>query len=316
MRHLRGALLLAALVLITRDGPAQRSVTVRVDNDAFNFWQAPWNRPDEEFTSGVRLNVEYDGRAPWARGKSGGAGACGDGIEACATHAYTIGQDIYTATRSREQPTPLAGSRADAGVLWISSSNRRVRAARVTELSWIVGVTGEPALAAPVQRFFHDIAPGWNGPIDWANQLPAEAVIGVRYEQRRMRSVGVVELQPHAGASVGTLLTEVRVGIGARTGTDFRETRRARDDRRLRWSFVGDATLRGVARDAVLSGTLFRPSQRVVLRPAVTELQAGLTARWRRLGLSWIAHQTSAEYRTRHRSHAWSTLEASWWPGR
>ena len=32
-------------------------VDVRADNDAFNFWQAPWNRPDEEYTSGVRLTV-------------------------------------------------------------------------------------------------------------------------------------------------------------------------------------------------------------------------------------------------------------------
>ena len=316
MRRPRVALLLLALVLPARDAAAQRAVSVRADNDAFNFWQAPWNRPDEEYTSGVRLTVDYAGRAWWARGRRGAGGGCEDATTPCAGHSYAFGQDIYTAARSREQLVPPAGSRPDAGVLWLSASSTRASAARVTEVRWTVGVTGKPALAAPMQRFFHDFAPAFNRPIDWTAQLPTEPVFAVSYDQRRSRTVGAVELQPHAGGSLGNLLTEVRVGLGSRIGPGLRPRGAAPNRRLPTWELVSDATLRGVARNESLSGTFFRPSNRVALRPVVTELQAGLNVRWRALSLAWIAHQTSAEYRTRRGTHAWSTLEAGWSTGR
>lgn len=316
MRHLRGALLLSALVLLPRGVQAQRSVRVRADNDAFNFWQAPWNRPDEEYTSGVRLTVDYEGRAWWAGGRSGAGEGCGDISDTCGGHSYAFGQDIYTAVRSRERPTPLPGARPDAGVLWLSASNTLARPSRITEWRWTLGVTGKPALAAPMQRFFHGFAPGWNGPIDWATQLPAEPVFAVSYDQRRARTAGAFELQPHAGTSLGNLLTEARAGLGVRLGKDQRFGRRLSHDRRVTWMLVSDVTLRAVARSEVLSGTFFRPSAHTTLRPLVAELQGGLHLQWRGLSLAWIAHQTSAEYVARRGSHAWSTLEAGWWPGR
>ncbi|MHB1310719.1 MAG: lipid A-modifier LpxR family protein, partial [Gemmatimonadaceae bacterium] len=101
-------------------------------------------------------------------------------------------------------------------------------------------------------------------------------------------------------ASLGTLLTELRGGIGASVGF------------RRHFRLVGDATARGVARSEVLSGTFFRPSERVPLRPLVTEVQFGARGTWRRLSLAWIAHRTSAEYTGRARGHSWSTLQAEW----
>ena len=296
---------------------AQRSVTVRADNDAFNFWQAPWNRPDEEYTSGVRLIFDFAGNAPWARRGLETPAACTDPLRACAEHSYSLGQDIYTAVRSRLQPEPLPGARPDAGVLWLSSSNRRSTTNRVTELRWTVGVTGKPALAAPLQRFFHNVAPGFNGPIDWSKQMSAEPVFAASYDLRLLRTAGALRVQPHAGASLGNLLTEGRAGVGLRAGRSIHVPRwMSADDRSLTWSVLGDATVRGVARNETLSGTFFRPSAHVALRPVVTELQLGTTLRWRELGVSWTAHQTSAEYGARRGPHAWSTLEASWWPGR
>jgi len=316
-RSLTRAVPVMAVALLSQAAGAQRSVSVRADNDAFNFWQAPWNRPDEEYTSGVRLVLDYAGNARWARRGHEEPTACADALDPCAEHSYTLGQDIYTAVRSRLQPVPLPGARPDAGVLWLSSSNRRATAGRVTDLRWTVGVTGRPALAAPLQRFFHNVAPGWNGPIDWSKQLPAEPVFALSYDQRLLRTTGALELQPHAGASLGNLLTEVRAGLGARAGRSLSSPRRiAAKDRPLTLTVVGDATVRGVARNETLSGTFFRPSVHVALRPVVTELQLGTTLRWRELGVSWIAHQTSAEYRARRGPHAWSALEASWWPRR
>ena len=278
---------------------AQRAVTVRADNDAFNFWQAPWNRPDEEYTSGVRLAVDFDGPLPLLR-RPVPAGDCDAARIACDEHSYAFGQDIYTAARQRGETLQQAGARPDAGLLWATMAERAVRGNRITVTSVTLGITGRPALAAPMQRFFHGIAPGWNKPIDWSLQLPTEPVFGVSYDQRRPATFGAAVLEPHAGASLGTLLTELRGGMGASFAV------------RPYLFLLGDATARGVARSEVLSGTFFRTSERVPLRPLVTELQFGARGTWRRLSLAWIAHQTSAEYTARTKGHTWSTLEAEW----
>jgi hypothetical protein len=278
---------------------AQRAVKVRADNDAFNFWQAPWNRPDEEYTSGVRLELDVDGRLPWP-GRALRTGDCDAGRTACVEHSYSLGQDIYTGARKRGETLQQAGARPDAGLLWVSAAELAVHGNRVTEMRATLGITGRPALAAPMQRFFHGIAPGWNKPIDWSLQLPTEPVFGVSLDQRRPRAFGAAVLEPHAGASLGTLLTEARGGMGASYAV-------------RRWFYLlSDATARGVARSEVLSGTFFRPSERVPLRPLVTELQFGARGTWHRLSLAWIAHQTSAEYAGRTKGHTWSTLEAEW----
>ena len=313
LRWSRALPVAAALALVSTAGNAQRSVRVRADNDAFNFWQAPWNRPDEEYTSGVRLTVEYAGDAWWSG--RGSKSECKGTDGQCATHSYALGQDIYTAVRSRAHPTPAAGARPDAGVLWIAAVNSRWRRGTGTELEWKVGTTGKPALAAPLQRFFHDIAPGWNGPIDWTSQLPAEPVFAVSLDQRRQRDIGAVAFLPHAGASLGNLLTEARVGLGARVGRDPRR-RGPSAGNGISWALTSAVTVRGVVRNEALSGTFFRPSAHVTPRPVVTELRAGVHLRWRGIGLAWNAHQTSSEYTTRSGAHAWSTLEAGWWPGR
>lgn len=309
---MRPPYVIALICLWSTAAQAQRAVRVRADNDAFNFWQAPWNRPDEEYTSGVRATLELDGGAawmrPWRSPWRSPRQACASPHDVCASHSFTVGQDIYTALRTRTHPVPNAGARPDAGILWIEAADRVTRAQRSSELRWTLGITGRPALAAPMQRFFHGFAPGWNRPTDWSRQLPTEPVFAVAYDERRVRRLGAFDLQPHAGASLGSLLTEARAGLGAQWGR--------LGDARANVALVADVTVRGVVRNESLSGTLFRGSDRVALRPLVGEAEGGVRTRWRRLGLSWKAHVTGAEYAMRRGTHAWSTLEAEWWPSR
>lgn len=314
----------AACVLLTMLAPllapgvrAQRAVTVRADNDAFNFWQYPWVRPDEEYTSGVRVSVEFGEAAAWAGPVRRMLGACPAGASACASHRYTVGQDIYTAVRATGAKDALPGGRPDAGVLWFSASTRQARAADFTEVGWTLGITGAPSLAESSQRFFHSIAPHYNRAIAWGRQLPAEPVFSAQVDRRRLATLGSLEVQPHAGASLGTLLTEVRGGLDVRLGRDLPHPWRATPVRGgLGVELVGGATVRGVLRNEVLSGTFFRQSARVPLRRVVAEGQGGVRLRWRTFEAAWLAHRTSAEYATRGTPHIWSTLEAAWRPGR
>jgi len=314
--RLRRALMAALAVALPPAAQGQHVVTVRADNDAFNFWQLPWRRPDEEYTSGVRLTVEFPGTAAWARRLGLARDGCRGDTVPCATHTYAFGQDIFTAVRPRNVPTARPGGRPDAGVLWISSTNRRERTSHLTEFGWTLGITGKPSLAETMQRLFHDMAPSLNRPITWSAQIPAEPVFAVRLDRRQLARAGALEVQPHAGASLGSLLTEVRAGMGVRLGPHLAHPWMNVAGGRLQAALVGDATVRAVARNEVLNGALFRSGPHVTTRPIVTELQAGVRLRWHMLEASWLAHQTGAEYVPRTLPHTWSTLEASWFPTR
>lgn len=312
MRGWRFALVLVAVPLVARSAAAQRSVTVRADNDAFNFWQFPWTRPDEEYTSGVRLILEDAGAPAWARRVPASLGGCADAGR-CTSHAWSFGQDIYTAARPHGSERAIPGGRPDAGVLWVASDAATVRDADRIDIGWTAGITGKPSLAESMQHFFHTLAPAYNRPIAWEHELPAEPVVAVRADRRWLRSTGVFEAQPHVGGSLGNLLTEARAGVGLRAGHAL-----AHPWKPAVWSntpsvaFEGDLSLRAVARNEVLNGTLFRSSPHVTLRPFVGELTGGIRVRWRELEMAWVAHQTSAEYTARRGAHGWSTLEAVW----
>lgn len=293
---------------------AQSGIHARADNDAFNFWLAPWARSDEEYSSGVRLAVDWAGPAFWSKRLEHDALGCSAQRDRCMSHTLTLGQDIYTAARRISEPIPPAGSRPDAGLLWLRETQRVAFADRLDELSVTLGVTGEPALASTTQRIVHGYAPSYQRPIDWSTQLPFEPVIGVDYDQRRLVKTGDVELQPHAGVSVGNLLTEARAGIGARVGRNLREPFRPLSPvDRLEVAVSGDATVRAVARNEVLSGLLFSGAgPHVPLRTIVPEFQIGISARYGAAALSYVVHQTGPEYTTRRGAHQWSTIQLDW----
>jgi hypothetical protein len=280
-------------------------VRVRADNDAFNFWQPPWARPDEEYSSGVRASLDYDGPAFFWKG--------GGTQERRLEHTWSLGQNIFTSARTAADPIAAPGSRPNAGVLWLQDAQRVARADRLDEITLAAGVTGEPSLASPMQSFFHSLAPAFNRPVDWSHQVPFEPLVNVAYDQSRRSTLGVVELRPHAGASLGNLLTEMRVGLGARAGYNLSHPwLRATSLPNTELSIVADATLRAVAWNTALSGTMFRESDRVTLRPLVAELQAGIAARFHSASVSYVVHQTGAEYSAHRSVHQWSALEVEW----
>ena len=182
---------------------------VRADNDAFDFWMPAWDRPDEEYTSGVKGTLEYAGQAWWGRFLNGTLAPCGAGVDRCATRTYSLGQDIYTGALQDGQTTPPAGSRPPAGWLYLEEKNRAATTNSLNETSLTLGVTGPPSLAEFTQRTVHSIAPVLNRPIDWNDQIPFEPGAVVRYE-RTQRVLATddgarfgADLEPHAGASLG-----------------------------------------------------------------------------------------------------------------
>ncbi|HEY9225757.1 MAG TPA: lipid A-modifier LpxR family protein, partial [Gemmatimonadaceae bacterium] len=170
MNHRSLATLLIALAAplgaAFAQAPRPHTLTLRVDNDAFNFWAMPWDRPDGEYTSGV--HITYDGaRSPWwARGLFGAGVACTTGARECVGGSSEIGQDIYTPSLRASDPVPSADARPSAGWLYVSQSARWLSAPRSDELTITLGVTGQPSLARFTQRLAHSAAPEFNRPVD------------------------------------------------------------------------------------------------------------------------------------------------------
>ena len=76
---IRGALCIAlpATSIRAADAIAQQTgaVQVQIDNDGFNFWLRPAQRPDGEYTNGVRLTTELAHAPLWRRPPRCGQGA-------------------------------------------------------------------------------------------------------------------------------------------------------------------------------------------------------------------------------------------------
>jgi lipid A 3-O-deacylase len=300
---------------------AQTPVTlvIQADNDVFNFWQPPPKRPDEEYTSGVRAALELTGAAPWERWLHPGIAPCKVDVAPCATHTYAFGQDIYTGQLVPNDTTLVKGTRPNAGWLFIEESSRIARRNRLDETRVTLGVTGPPALGEVMQHAFHEIAPQDNRPINWSSELPFEPGIVLAWDHtERVLAAGDGKLagfdvEPHAGGSLGNILTEARAGMRVRAGFRMQHPwlLAAIDstDTTPTLSFLADATVHGVARNEFLAGTMFRASPHVDERPFVPEYQVGATFRLEQVSISWVAHQVSSEYFSRAAGHAWSRIE-------
>jgi hypothetical protein len=240
----------------------------------------------------------------------------------CATHTYAFGQDIYTGQLVFGDTTPVKGTRPNAGWLYVQESSRIERTNQLDETSVTVGVTGAPALGQTTVQLVHAIAPDYNRPINWSTQLPFEPGIVLAWDRtERMLTMGEgkllgADVEPHAGASLGNILTEARVGMRVRAGFRMQHPwlLAAIDttDTTPTVSFFADMTLHGVARNEFLAGTMFRPSDHVEERPFVPEYQVGATFRLEQLSITWVAHQLSSEYFSRTNGHAWSRISVEY----
>jgi hypothetical protein len=302
----------AAISQSVQSPRAPYALTLRIDNDAFDYWRMPWNRPDDEYSSGV--HIDYDGGdAPvWARALARNAVACTDGALACRTQRLELGQDIYTPATSAEAPQPAPGSRPNAGWLYLAQTARVLSAARSDEATITVGVTGNPSLARYMQTLVHRVAPAYNRPIDWSNQIGFEPGIIARYEQRRRAvalSAGDIgwDVIPRAGASVGNVSTEADAGVQTRLGWKLPHPWLPQS-RATSVSLLAGASERAVARDLFLDGSTFGGGPRVGHEPWVTSGELGIELRYERLTLAYRVQSDSRAYARGPAWHPWASM--------
>ena len=285
-----------------------RTYSLRIDNDAFDFWMLPWNRPDEDYTSGVHLDYDGGDAPRWARRFVSHRSACVVGAETCRTGRLELGQDIYTPSVDPNDPHALPGARPNAGWLYLDQTARALSRNRSDEVSLALGVTGPPSLARYTQRLAHDVAPAYNRPTDWTRQIAFEPGVIARYEQRRRISLaGAGDLIPTASVSLGNVITAADAGIRVRSGWHLAHP----------WlpaptstGITIDAGISGraIARDLFLDGNTFTSGPRVGHKPFVGTADAGVAFRYRALSLEYRAVSQTRAYAAGPKWHPWASM--------
>jgi hypothetical protein len=289
-----------------------RTLTLRIDNDAFDFWRMPYNRPDEDYTSGVHITYGGGDAPLWARHFIKGLPSCTTATGSCRTSRVELGQDIYTAGLTSEDPKPPAGSRPSAGWLYLSDAARVLTARRVDELDVSIGVTGRPSLGEFTQTLVHRLAPAYNRPTDWSNQVGFEPGLIVRYEQRRRAEIVSNEpigwdFIPRFGASVGNVSTEADVGFQTRIGWMLAHPWLP-ETPKLRVAILAGASEKAVARDLFLDGNTFPSGEHVGHEPFVTSGELSVELRYQWLMLTYRAQSDSRAYSRGPVWHPWASL--------
>ena len=313
-----GAAVLAFLSLPVA-AQAQHATQVDLDNDSFNFWQAPNVRSDREYSQGTRISFIRPATGRFSQ-MLGGPNQCATAVETrdCRLLSYSLTQAIYTPTLDDRRRQP--GERPYAGWLGAEAGLIRERRRGLTAFAVSAGLTGEPSLAAPAQKAVHRIF-GFPRPEGWDQQLPTEVAVFASYRGAEEllhleldRSRFRVLLAPSWTLRLGTVATDATLGAQATVGLGapppWQGATNLYGDR---WGvFVrGGAQQTAVAHNLFLDGSTFQRSAHVEKTPLVAETMLGFGARSPLGMIEWQVHSRGREYVTQPRAHAYSTFSFS-----
>jgi hypothetical protein len=317
-----------ALVLlgVTAASPAmlQSQVLTRVDldNDSFNFWQAPKQRFDREYTQGTRIQLLWPTRNRVAQRLLGGAQQCGTAdstLRDCRMFTAAATQAIYTPNLNPRVRT--LNERPYAGWLGAEFGVQRDRFNSLAAFSVSLGVTGRASLAEPGQKAVHKLF-GFRPPVGWDAQLPNEVAVMLTYQGahdlwrvRHARTGFGAVLAPDWRARVGTLATDATAGLqlvlGIRPPSPWNTAAATTDQSHWGLFLRAGAHQHAVARNLFLDGTLLSDSRRVDKEPTFGETVLGLGVRTPAGLLEWRVHSQGRVYRLQPRPHAYSTFAFS-----
>lgn len=225
-----------------------------------------------------------------------------------------IGQNMYTPRHigvAENQPF----DRPWAAWLYLGGVVQRVQGDRLDSVELDIGMVGPAALGRQVQTGWHRLI-GVQQPKGWSNQIPNELAFMAAYLQKRRFGNDTIQIVPHMGVTVGTVMTLARAGGIVRIGnrmTGFgpdsiepggamlqatRDQDMRASDACCEWYLFAGGDYRLVARNIFLDGTLFRDSPSVDRRNAVYDLTTGLMFRYRQLNLSLTHIRRSEEFTT------------------
>lgn len=291
--------------------PAGSELQLFVENDMLSH-------TDRYYTNGIKLGggVPFDLLQLPATQLLRNLGPHGGGTIHVGLFA---GQNLYTPKAiTISAPQPL--DRPWAAWLYLGGVAQRAKDHRLDTVEFDLGMVGPAALGREVQSDWHKLI-GSPQPQGWDNQIPNEPAFLVSYLAKSKYALGSargidLELVPHGGVTLGTVMTLARAGGVVRLGrhmTGFGpdtiepggamlqnmrrdiEPGRSQD---LEWSVFAGVDHRLVAHNIFLDGTVFRDSPSVERRPHVYDLTLGFSLRFAAVRLSLTRVRRSEEFYT------------------
>jgi len=285
-------------------------IQVFIENDSFGS-------TDQYYTNGIKVG----GGVPADRVSklvSMPPSALLDAITEGASNHFGlfVGQNLYT-PRDITVSAPQPLDRPWAAWLYLGAVAQSVKEERLHTVEVDLGVIGPPALGRQVQTFWHNHIIDAPEPKGWANQIRSEPGFLVSYlHKRRFGKRSGVQVVPHAGASVGTIMTFARAGGIVRLGQNMTgfgpdgiepggamlKNARQQYEGGVRdpyeWFVFAGFDARLVGHNVFLDGSLFRDGPGVERRAAVYDLLAGVSARIDKIRLSVTRIRRSEEITT------------------
>ncbi len=226
-----------------------------------------------------------------------------------------LGQNMYT-PRDITIAAPQPNDRPWAAWLYLGGVAQVAHGDKLHTVEVDVGVTGPAALGDPVQSNWHKLF-GFEQPKGWVTQAPSEPAFMVSYlQKRRYGSANGIQVVPHAGVTVGTVLTLARAGGIVRIGSNMtgfgqdtiepggamlqntRTRKPCPDWQPCEWfAFIG-VDYRAVAYNTFLDGPVFHDGPSVNRHTGVHDFTAGVSMRLGVLRLSLTRVLRSEEFRT------------------
>ncbi len=309
----------------------EETVTIYSENDSPYY--KPNESTDENQTNAAGVSLLYE--PAWAKDLAPYMPFADAFGPADYGAGFVLGHLIFTPediTIAEPQPDdhPWAGY-LFAGGLWQRTDKQRTK---MDHVQFDLGVVGPAARAEFLQETVHSYF-GNPEPEGWDNQLPNE-ITGNLHVRRKWRlfpgSVDVVhpnltyDVIPIAGASVGTVLREIRVGSTVRAGWKLPENfgpgrllqlqdATGTAQRGFSAYGFGRATGRAVQHNIFLDGSDFQDSPSVDRKPLVGELQGGVkllyrTANWQ-ADLTYSQTAMSRTFEQQDDGHAFGTWTIS-----
>ncbi len=277
--------------------PAPPVYSVVIENDWFGG-------TDERYTSGIKhqwLSAEGKGERLarlllFARD--------GDIVR----YGVGAGQSIFV-PETISIAAPLPGQRPYAGWLYLEAQSVVVRQSGTTDILKVAaGVVGPWSLAEDAQRTLHRTF-DFVDPRGWDNQLRNEPGLAVSFDRQwRLKRGRRFDILPHAGASLGNVLTEARGGAFVRIGSNLeadglparvnpgRPAAGAHGDEGFSWQIYAGGQARAVAQNIFLDGNTFRDSLSVDKKTVVGEIEVGFSLRARRVSFGYNHVLRTKEY--------------------
>jgi hypothetical protein len=230
-----------------------------------------------------------------------------------------LGQNLYTPKSiSISQAQPF--DRPWAAWLYLGGVAQRAKENRLDTVEMALGLVGPSALGKEIQTGWHKLI-GATQPMGWHNQIPNEPAFLVSYLAKSKHALGTpagldFELIPHAGATLGTVMTLARAGGLVRLGrhmTGFgpdtiepggsmlQNMRRDLEPGRshgIEWYVFVGLDHRLVAHNVFLDGAVFRDGPSVRKRPHVYDLTMGFSMRLDPVRISVTRVRRSEEFFT------------------